>query len=197
MATLLASGRGAVHASYHQFWVTDQGRSVQVAGWPLNGLVLIAGSGVAVIQTGIHTGPVAVAVEVYDSPPDEVPSAQWDEVVEVSLSAPAGLVRVSAISVHNRHALPVLTGRGPGDYRMRVHAKGRDTLIDGVPQDGPVEDYLIVTWPGPAAPEIVHRQSDGYGASVRQSAARQPASPTPAADPLQALINDKLRRARE
>jgi hypothetical protein len=195
VATLLASGGGAVHASYHQFWITDQGRSAQVPGWPLNGLVLVAGPGVAVVQTGIHTGPVAVAVEVYDSTPGDV-AGEWDEVVEVSLTAPAGEVRVASISVHNRDSLPVLTGLGPGDYRMRVHARGRDTLIDGVPQDGPVEDYLIVTWPAAGAPEIVHRQSDGYGASVRQAAARQPASLAPAADPLQALINDKLRRAR-
>lgn len=50
--------------------------------------------------------------------------------------------------------LPVLSFNGPGDYRLRVHACGRDTAVDLVP-DEVTEWYLIdepETAPEPTAP---------------------------------------------
>ncbi|MEU8470568.1 hypothetical protein AB0F30_22160, partial [Streptomyces sp. NPDC029006] len=37
---------------------------------------------------------------------------------------------------------------GPGDYRLRIHARGRDTAIDLAPDDV-TEWYLIQVWPAP------------------------------------------------
>ncbi|RRR82655.1 hypothetical protein EHS43_16310 [Streptomyces sp. RP5T] len=62
--------------------------------------------------------------------------------------------------------LPVLSFTGPGDYRLRVHARGRDTAIDQAP-DQITEWYLIQAWPAAAQPARVLRQTDSYGASVR------------------------------
>ncbi|MER6289376.1 hypothetical protein [Streptomyces sviceus] len=62
--------------------------------------------------------------------------------------------------------LPVLSFHGPGHYRLRVHACGRDTAI-GLTPDQITEWYLIQAWPAPAQAVRVLRQSDGYGASVR------------------------------
>jgi hypothetical protein len=65
--------------------------------------------------------------------------------------------------------------RGPGGlgrYRLRIHARGRDTKVDGTATE-PVEDYLIMTWPvrlDDPHNEIIYRQTDDYGASQRASA---------------------------
>lgn len=62
--------------------------------------------------------------------------------------------------------LPVVSFNGPGDYRLRIHARGRDTTIDLAP-DEITEWYLIQAWPAPAQDATVLRQTDSYGASVR------------------------------
>jgi hypothetical protein len=62
--------------------------------------------------------------------------------------------------------LPVLSFNGPGDYRLRIHARGRDTAVDLAP-DEVTEWYLIQAWPAPAAPVAALRHSDNYGASIR------------------------------
>ncbi|MDX2937000.1 hypothetical protein [Streptomyces ipomoeae] len=62
--------------------------------------------------------------------------------------------------------LPVLSFNGPGEYRLRVHARGRDTAVDLAP-DEVTEWYLIQAWSAPAHDVTVLRHSDGYGASVR------------------------------
>ncbi|MEV0095131.1 hypothetical protein [Streptomyces sp. NPDC050738] len=44
-----------------------------------------------------------------------------------------------------------LAFNGPGTYRMRLHAHGRDTNPDGVQEDSkPIaEHYLLQVWPAP------------------------------------------------
>jgi hypothetical protein len=65
------------------------------------------------------------------------------------------------------HDLPPLTTAG-GDWRVRVHARGRDTDVDGVARE-PFEHYLVQVWPAAPAPETAHRLTDGYGAGLRGS----------------------------
>ncbi|MFI8243407.1 hypothetical protein ACIF83_40240 [Streptomyces sp. NPDC085866] len=60
--------------------------------------------------------------------------------------------------------LPVLSFIGPGNYRLRIHARGRDTAIDLAPDDV-TEWYLIQAWPAPPQPEVALRQTDGHGAT--------------------------------
>ncbi|QJT07366.1 hypothetical protein G9272_43545 [Streptomyces asoensis] len=62
--------------------------------------------------------------------------------------------------------LPVLSFNSPGDYRLRIHARGRDIAVDLAP-DEVTEWYLIQAWPAPAVPVTVRRSRDSYGASVR------------------------------
>ncbi|MEU2726066.1 hypothetical protein [Streptomyces smyrnaeus] len=62
--------------------------------------------------------------------------------------------------------LPVLAPAGPGSYRVRVHARGRDIAPDGVAEE-PVEDYLLIVWPAPPEPDTVHKQTDNFGAEWR------------------------------
>lgn len=149
---LPARAQGLVHVSYHQFWLADDEPIPRPPFVVRNGLIL-AQRGTAVILTGIHTGHVAVSVEVRDSPPQEVDLQGWDEVAEVALEAVSGRVRVRAMMVDSPD-LPVFTQAGPGHYRVRVHARGRDTAIDLVAHE-PVEDFLIVVWPGAPSPDVL------------------------------------------
>jgi len=160
-----------VFASDHLFWVVDIGHTPAAPFAPENGLVVVTQPGAAVIFTGVHTGYVSVEVQVLDSAPEQADESGWDEVVEVSMQAPRGRVSVLGPMAYNRGVLPELTPAGPGDYRLRVHARGRDTLVDGVATE-PVEDYLIVVWPAQPATERRYKQSDGYGADLRRTAAR-------------------------
>lgn len=56
--------------------------------------------------------------------------------------------------------LPVLSVNGSGNYRLRVHARGRDTTIDLAPAEI-TEWYLIQAWPAPPQDVVVLRQIGG------------------------------------
>ncbi|AEY86642.1 hypothetical protein SHJG_1366 [Streptomyces hygroscopicus subsp. jinggangensis 5008] len=51
--------------------------------------------------------------------------------------------------------LPVLSFAGPGDDRLRVHARGRDTAIGLAPEEV-TEGYLVRVWPAPATATAGH-----------------------------------------
>ncbi|MET8102882.1 hypothetical protein ABZV29_41755 [Streptomyces sp. NPDC005236] len=116
-------------------------------------------------MTGIHTGDVDVTVTVHETEP-AVDRGQWQDIVEISAHSTSGELMVRGTMDDLDEELPVLSCRGPGDYRLRVHARGRDTAVDLAP-DEVTEWYLIQAWPAPAQKVAVIRQTDGYGASVR------------------------------
>ena len=86
--------------------------------------------------------------------------------MEISAHSASGELVVRGIMDDVDEELPVLSFNGPGSYRLRVHACGRDTAIDLAP-DEVTEWYLIQVWPAPAQDVAVLRQTDSYGASVR------------------------------
>jgi hypothetical protein len=65
-----------------------------------------------------------------------------------------------------------------------VHARGRDTDIDGTAFE-PFEEYQIQIWPASPQPEIVYKTTDRYGAELRrtQSVSGDMAAPQRADDP--------------
>jgi hypothetical protein len=187
---------GEIHVSHHLFYLLDDGARVSTTRGRTDGLILVPDPGAAVVFCGIHSGPAELTIEARDAAPDSVDAAGWDEVTEVSIQAPGGRLIPAAMGADNPHAFRPLTTAGPGDYRLRVHARGRDTNIDGVADDGPTETYRIVCWPQPPSPPQVHKRADGYGASVRAANATAPAPPSPSrADPTSRAIEDRLRRA--
>ncbi|MDI6104848.1 hypothetical protein QLQ12_40305 [Actinoplanes sp. NEAU-A12] len=136
---------------------------------------------------------MTVTVEVRQSLPAHVETGDWDEVIETDFHASTGDVVVRAL-MDDPPPLPALTTNGPGTYRFRVHAAGRDLHPDAVAFE-PTESYLIQTWPT-AAPqaEIVYQQSDTVGAELRRSAttaalSEAPSPPRPPA-PRPALSSD-------
>jgi hypothetical protein len=77
----------------------------------------------------------------------------WEEVVEVSWHAPAGGAAFVGSSETDQ-----ITPPWPGDYRVRVCARGRDERRD---------QYEVVVWRSPAADPVVHKRSDRLGHVLR------------------------------
>ncbi len=148
------------------FGVLDNGEIPIETADRSNGLVAAMSDG-AVISTGIHTGNVRVRAAVASSAPASVDSDdEWEEIVEVSVHTSHGQLRVDAFEEGAVRALPLLSTAGPGWYRLRVHACGRDTAPDRVQLD-PVEDYLLAIWPAPPQPTSILRTSSRISRSLQ------------------------------
>jgi hypothetical protein len=156
---------GLVPVQYHQFNISDEDGS---AGSDLppdhNGLVRVT-DGVVTVLTGIHTGTVHVTVARHESEPAP-DDGDWQECVEISAHSASGDLMVRGLMDDLDEELPVLSFDGPGDYRLRIHARGRDTAVDLAP-DEVTEWYLIQVWPACVGPATVLRLRDAYGTSVR------------------------------
>lgn len=165
MSMPLEVGEGVVHTEYHSFLLSDVGAFTSLPPADTNGLVVVA-PGIAFIHTGIHTGNVTIQGEVYSQAP-ALDLDPWEEVVEVSLEATTeGRVIVCGLGSDGPEELPVLSQQGPGHYRIRIHARGRDTAVDMTSSE-PVESYLVQSWPAPPVPEVAHKHTDAYGAERR------------------------------
>ncbi|MEV6897717.1 hypothetical protein [Amycolatopsis sp. NPDC051372] len=130
-----------------------------------NGLVGTDFINGAVVLTGIHTGSVTVTVQALDAAPDSVELDGWDEVAEVSVDSEYGELIVHGVDEAHPD-FPELAHAGPGSYRLRVHARGRD-IAPHLNVEDPVEDYQISVWPAPEAPDAVYKQSDKRGQEYR------------------------------
>lgn len=179
-----------VRVDCHTFELTDSARRTRMGFDTLNGLVF-SQPGQAVICTGINTGWVNVSVQARRHPPSHVDADDWDEIVDHTVTTATGALRVTSI-LDNAPDLPPLTAHGPGTYRLRVHARGRDTAPDGAPEDA-VEDYLIIAWPAEAQPDEVHKQTDRYGAELRAV----PSRPAPMPSVASTAEDDERQRIRE
>ena len=150
------SSHSQVPVKGHRFALLE-GPAVPEADFAGNGLVAVIPGG-AVIRTGAESGQVSVVLTVLDGPPPEVADG-WEEIVEVSWRAGAGGATVTGASAVGRHRRGT-TPPWPGDYRLRVHARGRDDAED-------LEYYELVVWQAPAAPSIVHARTDRLGHRLR------------------------------
>ncbi|MGA5703078.1 hypothetical protein [Peterkaempfera bronchialis] len=166
-------GTAPVWVHYRQFYVIDPDLGtdeVPDIADIANGLVAAETDGVSLL-TGLDTGPVAVSVAVHPAEPHADDSA-WEEVVEVSFTSTTGTALVASWEDGETEDLPNLASTGPGTYRLRVHARGRDAGRDqdSLPPDAdPVEHYLLQAWPAPPAPEKALLHSDRVGAEWRET----------------------------
>jgi hypothetical protein len=156
-----------LHTSYHQFIIEDwnSGGSIDLGVAASNGLVG-ATLGRAVVLVGTSIGPVNLTVELCEEAPEPVDFNDWEEIVDISLESYEGHLVARGIMDNPPQGLPELSSTGPGMYRLRVRARGRDNAVDLAVHE-PVEDYKISIWPAPEAPEVVHKQTDKYGADIR------------------------------
>ncbi|MFJ8188132.1 hypothetical protein [Streptomyces sp. NPDC096105] len=150
MSDDVTRGQGLVPVQYHQFDISDEnGPTGPDLDRDHNGLVRVT-DGVITVMTGIHTGDVDVAVTLHDTRP-EPGAGERQEIVEVSAHSASGDLMVRGVMDDLDEELSVLSFHGPGDYRLRVHTRGRDTAIDLAP-DEVTEWYLIQVWPAPPNP---------------------------------------------
>lgn len=135
------------------FGVLDHGEiSTETADFS-NGLVAPMDRG-AFVLTGINTGYVRVETRVLEIAPD-VEVDDWEEVIEVSVNAPAGDLKVESLDQGPvAGSMQSLSPSGPDWYRLRVHARGREILRDKASME-PVEDYLLVVWQAPPAGQAI------------------------------------------
>ncbi|SIR31852.1 hypothetical protein SAMN05444858_108164 [Micromonospora avicenniae] len=150
---------GSVRVSRHRFGLIE-GSFPDTVDFAGNGLVAVVDGG-AVIRTGIADRPARVQLTVLAEEPPEVASG-WEEIVEVSWHAAEGLASVLGPDGTSAPPLRAQTPPWPGDYRLRVHARGRDDR-----DDPDAETYELVVWPAPAGPEVVHRRTDRLGHRLR------------------------------
>ncbi|MGI5224010.1 DUF6461 domain-containing protein [Actinoallomurus sp. CA-142502] len=149
---------GSVPVSGHLFALLE-GTEIPEADFDGNGLVVVVPGG-AVIRTGVETGHVRILLRVLDGPPPDVATG-WEEIVEVSWRAAVGAASVVGSDPVEPH-LRKVTPPWPGDYRLRVHARGRDDT-----DEGDTEHYELVVWQAPAAPETVYARTDRLGHRLR------------------------------
>ncbi|WP_305789434.1 DUF6461 domain-containing protein [Symbioplanes lichenis] len=124
------------------------------------GLAAVTAGGV-VVRTGIADGHVPVQVAVLTEAPPELEDGDWEEIVEVSWSAAEGAASLIGPGPRNGRGLSRLTPPWPGDYRIRVHARGRDEA------DAHFESYKLIVWSAPAGPDVVHKRTDRLGHRLR------------------------------
>jgi hypothetical protein len=146
---------GTVPVDKHRYALTETGLPDAV-DFTANGLVAVVDRGVA-IRTGIADGDLLVRVSVLADPPAEVQD-DWDEVVEVSWHAAEGRASITGPAGTGDPNLRRVTPPWPGDYRIRVHARGRDDT-----DDPGAETHHLVIWAAPPAPPVVHRRTDRLG----------------------------------
>ncbi|MGV9297908.1 hypothetical protein [Amycolatopsis sp. NPDC003676] len=164
-----------LYVDYGHFCVTDYAADVPELGPAYaNGLVGTDSGGAAVL-TGTATGKVSVTLHVLEAEPGSVEPDGWDEVSEISLESEEGFVLVHNMMDGPPRELDELAYVGPGTYRVRVHARGRD-IAPHSNADTPNEHYLISVWPAPEAPATVCKQTDKYGHEVRARATKRQAN---------------------
>ncbi|MFC0429748.1 DUF6461 domain-containing protein [Kutzneria buriramensis] len=143
-----SSGRAMV--ADHMFALAE-GPVESTVDFSENGLVAVVPGGVA-IRTGHENRSVGYILRIVEEPPVVEPDPfLWEEAVEVSWHAPVG---GASIAGAGRDTAPPW----PGDYRVRVCARGRD--------EGD-ERYELTVWRAPLADPLVHRASDRLGHVLR------------------------------
>jgi len=163
-----AKSNGVIHVTYNVLLVRDGDAVVEVSRQRTTGLCQVEPDAV-VVFTGIHTGLVNVAVETRSVAPRTVDMADWDEVADVDFRAERGNLTIASLGGDVPASLSELTPPGPATYRVRIHARGRDS--DGAASE-PSEDYLFIIWPTESKERLViYKETDQAGA-LRRSMTR-------------------------
>ncbi|SEK55886.1 hypothetical protein [Streptacidiphilus jiangxiensis] len=159
-----------LYAVHHlaDFETTEQyGYQDDPAAFPIenNGLVYRE-DGALLIVTRADAGATEVTVACYSEEPER-DAGTWEAVAEASVTAKGGELLLQQLTVGPTGDFPILSACGPGDYRVRIHARGRDEASHLRP-DTVTEFYLLQTWPAPSSPPKLLRDGDRWGAFQRE-----------------------------
>lgn len=130
---------GIVEVDHDQFVVSND--DTDTLDVQAKGTLIEVGPGFLSTYTGVSYGPARVTVQVWQAEP----AAEYDnwEVVEQSVITASAAFEVRSLDGRPSDGV----GRIPaGTYRVRAHARGRDTSISQEVTE-PVEDYLFQFWP--------------------------------------------------
>ncbi|WP_163549721.1 DUF6461 domain-containing protein [Candidatus Frankia nodulisporulans] len=173
--TLPRAHAGLVDVHGHVFGLLEGDATLLGAGaadarFADNGLVALVPGGL-LVRTGRADGPVNLCLEVLAEAPNAERTtrqlALHDEIVEVSWHAEIGFASVvGAGPTTEQHEWREQSPPWPGDYRVRVAARGRD-------HDS--ESYELLVWSAPLRQPLVLRQTDRLGHRLRG----QPEPPPP------------------
>lgn len=125
-----------------------------------------AASGLVIVITGTQFGNIALSVRIGEAAPT-LDIGPWDEVTEISLTTAAGSLGILS-GGDGPAELSGLTSPRAADYRVRVHARGRDAGTSrDVVAGAPVEEHLVQIWPAPAAPARVYKTTDAVARRLK------------------------------
>ncbi|AZQ32110.1 hypothetical protein EJ357_47705 [Streptomyces cyaneochromogenes] len=199
-------------ASWHDVFVTegtfgllDDGEiPVHSADWS-NGLIAPMLQGGALVRTGIQSGYVRVSIRALREPAEEIDESRpWEEIVEAAVTAPRNRLRLESLDYGPPAPDMPLTTADTTQYRLRVHARGRDAARSQSAQV-PREEYLLLVWPAEPAPTRTLRGSNRLEEEEQAEAANphpprmHPAEPPEATAEreIRARLDEALRRSRK
>jgi hypothetical protein len=147
------------------------------------------------VLSGTHTGQIRLTVERCVQEPELLSATGWDTVVDVSLCSTSGKLWLRDGAGETYEAAGNLAHSGPGWYRVRAQARGRDR---GEAEDTPdtwVEEHLLSIWPAPPEHDVTHRVTDEFGLSWHdpQRAPGEPIHPADALPWARRVDDDKIR----
>ncbi|MGW5318260.1 hypothetical protein [Nocardia thailandica] len=129
---------GTVQVDHHQFLLTSG--DTDTTDVTAEGTLIWTGPGFVSVLTGIARGPVTLTLD--PSPAADTDLDEWD-IAEETVIETAAPLHVTALDGDLAPAFaPIPAGR----YRIRVHARGRDTHYDR-DVTHPCEEYLIQLTP--------------------------------------------------
>jgi hypothetical protein len=171
-----------LRVDYSQYYLADYNVITEGVGlsqaFQGNSLVGAGGGHLAVV-CGTQYGRIRITVDVRDDEP--APDFDgWPMAVDISHHSNTGRTWLGDLDGGGSPELGNLTPGGPGWYRVRVRARGRDAArVAGtacVDADPPLEEHAVSIWPTPPAPDVVHRADDEIAQGLRPA----PGGPLPA-----------------
>ncbi|ROQ23593.1 hypothetical protein EDD98_7540 [Streptomyces sp. PanSC19] len=143
----------------NQFYVLGDGdpghlKNRTITAASNNGLAA-GGKDHAVAIAGISAGTAMISFDLSPSRLDPDASQPWEDIAEFAYTSTTETAHLAACmgpdeETDGMEAYDVdLAFAGPGDYHMRLHARGRGINPDGVQEDSePIaEHYLLQVWP--------------------------------------------------
>jgi hypothetical protein len=130
---------------------------------------------VPLVNTGIHSGPVNLTVQVLTARPEMSPSG-WEDIHEVSLMLPSGRAFFNEPTGWDMKEVGTIRDGEGGSYRARIHSAGRDAAYDLVVESA-VERHLVQFWKEAPSPVSVLSSRSEHGKGLPAVMSRWRATP--------------------
>lgn len=112
-----------------------------------------SGPGALDVWTADEVGHACVTGESYRRRPP-VETCGWKQVVEVDDKTATGVLNI--VDGYSEQ-LPDLAAGGPGNYRVRVHVRGRKTVEENIDAPDATVRLLIMIFPGKEKKPVIYR----------------------------------------